>query len=87
MACVAGIDLHACVYELASSLKGAVDSQICQSATAMPGRLAPLMAANHRVAAMFIVFDVQNTNRTRSRGHHTGVAEPFLIPLYDSLLI
>jgi hypothetical protein len=35
MRCIAGIELHAYVYELASCLKGAAGSQICQSGAAM----------------------------------------------------
>ena len=46
-----------------------------------PDRLAPLLAANHLASAMFIMFALQNTTWTRSRGHHTGVTEPFLVPL------
>ena len=56
MRCSAGIDLpylHACSYEsneLANCLKGAASSQICQSGTAMPDRMAPLLATNRLVS-------------------------------------
>jgi hypothetical protein len=51
MRCSAGLDLHACSYELASCLKGAIGSQICQSGAAMPDRLAPLLATNRLASA------------------------------------
>ena len=85
MRCIAGINLHACVYELASCLEGAAGSQICQSGAAMPDRLVPLLATNCLASATVIMFALQNRTRTRSRSSHTGVTEPFLLPLSDSL--
>ena len=85
MRCSAGLDLHACSYELASCLKGAAGSQICQSGAAMPDRLAPLLATN-RLASVNM-FAMQNRMYTSSRPPHTGVTEPFLIPLSDSLVV
>ena len=85
MRCSAGLDLHAWSYELASCLKGAAGSQICQSGVAMPDRLAPLLAANRLASATVIMFVLQNRTHTRSRSSHTGVTEPFLVPLSDSL--
>ena len=85
MRCSAGLDLHACSYELASCLKGAAGSQICQSGATMPDRLAPLLATNRLLSTTVIMFALQNRTRTRSRSSHTGVTEPFLLPLSDSL--
>jgi hypothetical protein len=45
----------------------------------MPDHLAPLLATNHLAAAMFIMIALQNTKRTRSPSHQTGVTEAFLI--------
>ena len=84
MRCSAGLDLHACSYELASCLKGAAGSQICQSGTAMPHRLAPLLATNRLASATFNMFALQNRMYTSSAPTQTGVTEPFLIPLSDS---
>ena len=85
MRCIAGLDLHACVYELANCLKGAAGSQICQSGAAMPDRLALLLATNRFASATVIMFALQNRVYTSSRRPQTGVTEPFLIPLSDSL--
>ena len=85
MRCSAGLDLHACSYELASCLKGAAGSQICQSGAAMPHRLAPLLATNRLASATVNMFALQNRTCTVSRRPHTGVTEPFLIPLSDSV--
>jgi hypothetical protein len=82
MRCSAGLDLHACSYELASYLKGA-GSQICQSGVAMPDRLAPLLATNRLASAT--VNMLQNRSYTSSAPTQTDVTEPFLIPLSDSL--
>jgi hypothetical protein len=87
MRCSAGLDLHACSYELACCLKGAAGSQICQSGAAMLGRLASLLAANRLASATVIMFALQNRMYTRSAPTHTGVTEPFLIPLFDSLSV
>ncbi len=84
MICSAGLDLHACSYELASCLKGVAGSQICQSGAEMPDRLAPLLATNHLASATFNMFALQNRTRTSSQPPHTGVTEPFLIPLSGS---
>ena len=58
MRCSAGLDSHACLYmyELASCLKGAAGSQICQSGAAMPDRLALLLATNRFASATVIMF-------------------------------
>ena len=85
MRCSAGLDLHACSYELASCLKGAAGSQICQSGAAMPDHLAPVLATNCLASATVIMFALQNRRYTRSRPPHTGVTEPFLVPLSDSV--
>jgi hypothetical protein len=85
MRCSTGLDFHACSYELAIYLKGAPDSQICQSGAAMPDRLAPLLATNHLASATVIIFALQNRARTRSAPPHTSVIEPFLVPLSDNL--
>ena len=85
MRCSAGLDLHAWSYELASCLKGAPGSQIWQSGAAMPDRLALLLATNRFASATVIMFAQQNITCTRSRRPHIGVAEPFLVPLSDSL--
>jgi hypothetical protein len=85
MRCITGIDLHACSYELASCLKGAAGSQICQSGAAMPDRLALLLATNHFASATVIMFALQNRIYTSSAPTQTGVTEPFLNPLSDSL--
>ena len=85
MRCSAGLDLHACSYELAGCLKGAACSQICQSGAAMPDRMAPLLAINRLASATVIMFALQNRIYTRSVPPHTGVTEPFLTPLSDSL--
>jgi hypothetical protein len=89
MRCIAGLDLHACSYdyELVSCLKGAAGSQICQSGAAMPDRLAPVLATNRLGSVTVIMFALQNRMYTSSRPPHTGVTEPFLIPLSDSLPI
>ena len=84
MRCIAGVDLHACVCELASCLKGAVVSKICQSGAAMPDHVVPLLATNCLASATVIMFSLQNRTHTRSRSSHTGVTEPFLFPLSDS---
>ena len=84
MPCIAGVDLHACVYELASCLEGAAGSKICQSGAAMPDHLAPLLATNHLASATVIMFALQNRARTRSPPPQTGVTQPFLVPLSDS---
>ena len=85
MRCSAGLDLHAWSYELASCLKGAAGSQICQSGAAMPDRLAPLLATNRFASATVIMFAPQNSTCTRSAPTQTSVTEPFLVPLSDSL--
>jgi hypothetical protein len=85
MRCSTRLDLHACSYELASCLKGASGNQICQSGAAMPDRLAPLLATNHLASATVIMFALQNRMCTRSAPTQTGVTEPFLIPLSDSV--
>ena len=85
MRCSVGLDLRACSYELASCLKGAAGSQICQSGAAMPDRLAPLVATNRFASATVIMFALQNSTCTRSAPTQTGVTEPFLIPLSDSV--
>jgi hypothetical protein len=87
MRCSAGIDLHACSYELASYLKGAAGSQICQSGTAMPDRLAPLLATNRLASATINMFALQNKIHTGSRPPQTCVTctELFLVPISDSL--
>jgi hypothetical protein len=87
MRCNAGLDLRACSYELVSCLKGAASSQICQSGAAMPDRLAPLLATNHLVSATVNMFALQNRTHTSSPPPHTGVTEPYLIPLCDSLVV
>jgi hypothetical protein len=76
-----GLDLHACSYELASYLKGAAGSQICQSGAAMPDRLAPLLATNRLASATAILFALQNRRCTKSSSPHTCITEPFLVPL------
>jgi hypothetical protein len=73
------------VYELASCLKGAAGSQICQSGAAMPGRLAPLLATNHLASATVIMFALQNRIYTSSAPTQIGVTEPFLVPMSDNL--
>jgi hypothetical protein len=83
--CSTGLDVHACSYELASCLKGAAGSQLCQRGAARPDRLAPLLATNRLAPATVIMFAVQNRTCTRSRSSHTRVTEPFLVPLSDSL--
>ena len=85
MRCSAGLDLHAWSYELASCLKGAAGSQICQSGAAMPHRLALLLATNCFASATVIMFALQNRLYTKSAPTQTGVTEPFLITLSDSL--
>ena len=60
MRCSAGLDLHACSYELASYLKGAAGSQIWQSGAAMPDRLALLLATNRFASATVNMFALQN---------------------------
>ena len=85
MRCSAGLDLHAWSYELASCLKGAAGSQIWQSGAAMPDRLALLLATNRFASATVIMFSLQRRTRTVSRPTQTGVTEPFLVPLFDSL--
>ena len=85
MRCSAGLDLHAWSYELASCLKGAAGSQICQSGAAMPDRLALLLATNRFASATVIMFALQNRTHTKSAPTQTGVTEPFLITLSDSL--
>ena len=85
MRCSAGLDLHAWSYELASCLKGAAGSQIWQSGAAMPDRLALLLATNRFASATVIMFALQRRTRTISRPPQTGVTEPFLVPLSDSL--
>ena len=85
MPCSVGLDLHACSYELASCLKGAAGSQICQSGATMPDRLAPLLAANRLASATVIMFALQNRSCTVSPPPHTGVTQPFLFPLSDSV--
>ena len=85
MICSAGLDLHACSYELASCLKGAAGSQICKSGAAMPDRLALLLATNRFASATVIMFALQRRTHTISRPPQTGVTEPFLVPLSDSL--
>jgi hypothetical protein len=83
MRCSARLDLHACSYELAGCLEGAACSQICQGGAAMPDRMAPLLAINRLAPATVIMFALQNRIYTRSVPPHTGVTEPFLIPLSD----
>ena len=85
MRCSAGLDLHAWSYELASCLKGAAGSQIWQSGAAMPDRLALLLATNRFASATVIMFALQNRTHTKSAPTQTGVTEPFLITLSDSL--
>jgi hypothetical protein len=85
MRCSTGLDLHAWSYELASCLKGAAGSQIWQSGAAMPDRLVLLLATNRFASATVIMFALQNSTCTSSRPPHTGVTEPFLISLFDSL--
>ena len=85
MRCSAGLDLHAWSYELASCLKGAAGSQIWQSGAAMPDRLALLLATNRFASATVIMFALQRRTRTESAPPQTGVTEPFLVPLSDSL--
>ena len=85
MRCSAGLDLHAWSYELASCLKGAAGSQIWQSGAAMPDRLALLLATNRFASATVIMFALQRRTYTRSAPTQTGVTEPFLVPLSDSL--
>ena len=85
MRCSAGLDLHACSYELDSCLKGAAGSQIWQSGAAMPDRLALLLATDRFASATVIMFALQNRLYTSSPPPHTGVTEPFLFPLSDSL--
>ena len=85
MRCSAGLDLHAWSYELASCLKGAAGSQIWQSGAAMPDRLALLLATNRFASATVIMFALQNRLYTSSAPTQTGVTEPFLVPLSDSL--
>jgi hypothetical protein len=85
MRCSAGLDLRAWSYELASCLKGAAGSQICQSGAAMPDHLALLLATNRLASATVIMFALQRRTCTSSRPPQTGVTEPFLIPLSDSL--
>ena len=85
MRCSAGLDLHTCSYELASCLKGAAGSQIWQSGAAMPDRPALLLATTRFALATVIMFALQNRTHTSSPPPHTGVTEPFLIPLSDSL--
>jgi hypothetical protein len=87
MRCSVGLDLHACSYELASCLKGAAGSQICQSGATMPDRLAPLLATNRLVSTTVIMFALQNSTCTRSAPTQTCVTEPFLIPLSDSVSV
>jgi hypothetical protein len=85
MRCSARLDLHACSYELASCLKGAAGSQICQSDAAIPDRLAPLLTTNRLASVAVIMFALQNRTSTRSAPTQTGVTEPFLVPLSNSL--
>jgi hypothetical protein len=85
MRCSAGRDLHACSYELASCLKGAAGSQICESGATMIDRLALLLATNRFASATVIMFALQNSFCTRSAPTQTGVTEPFLFPLSGSL--
>ena len=59
MRCSAGLDLHACSYELASCLKGAAGSQIWQSGAAMPDRLSLLLATNRFASATVNMFALQ----------------------------
>jgi hypothetical protein len=73
------------VYELASCLKEAARTQICQSDAAIPDRLAPLLATNRLALATVIMFALQKRRCTSSRPPHTGVTEPFLVPFSDSL--
>jgi hypothetical protein len=54
MRCSAGLDLHACSYELASCLKGVAGSQICHNGATMLDCLAPLLATNHLASAAVI---------------------------------
>ena len=84
---IAGLDLHACSYELASCLEGAAGSQICQSGAAMLDRLAPLLATNRLASATVIMFALQRRTCTSSPLTHTGVTEPFLVPLSDSVSV
>jgi hypothetical protein len=53
----------------------------------MPDRLALPLATNRFALATVIMFALQNRARTISRPPQTGVTEPFLIPLSDSLLV
>jgi hypothetical protein len=85
MRCSVGLDLHAWSYELASCLKGAPGSQIWQRGATMTDRLALLLATNHFASATVIMFALQNRLYTSSPPTQTGVTEPFLIPLSDSL--
>jgi hypothetical protein len=60
MRCIAGIELHACVYELARCLKGAASSQICQSGAAISDRMASLLATDRLASVTVIMFALQN---------------------------
>ena len=73
------------MYALASCLRGAAGSLTCQSGAAMPDSLAPLLATKRLASATVIMFALQNSLWTRSPPPHTGVAEPFLVTLSDSL--
>ena len=85
--CSAGLDLRGCSYELAGCLKGAAGSQICQSGAAMPDHLAPLLATNRLASATIIMFALQRRTYTVSPPPQTGVTEPFLVPLSDSVSV
>jgi hypothetical protein len=87
MRCIAGIELYACVYELATCLEGAAGSQIYHSGAAMPDRLAPLLAAKRLASATVIMFAVQNRTCTKYPPPQTSVTEPSLFPLSDSLFV
>jgi hypothetical protein len=87
MRCIAGIDLHACVCELTNCLNGAVGSQICHSGATMPDRMFPLLAANRLASATALMFSLPNRTRTKCSPPYIGVTEPFLVPVFDSLLI
>jgi hypothetical protein len=87
MRCIAGLDLHACSYELASCLTGVAGSQICQSGAAMSDCLAPVLATNRLASATAIMFSLQKNTCTRSAPTQIGVTEPFLIPLSDSVSV
>jgi hypothetical protein len=54
---------------------------------AMPDRLASLLTANRLASATVIMFALQKRTHTSSRPPHTGVTEPFLGPLSDSLSV